>query len=59
MTLKPKRRFSCIACKMTIIFPKGHTLEKKLEGSYSVQEKWFCSQECFNAVYFPPSSERR
>lgn len=59
---KNQRRFVCLACRMSVQFPPEHPMEQKPQGSYHVQDKWFCSQKCFNAVYFPQesaSSERR
>ena len=52
-----QRRFVCLECRMLVEFPPEHSMTQKLQGSYTVQDKWFCSQSCFNAVYFPKESK--
>ena len=54
---KGQRRFVCVSCKMAIEFPPEHSMEQKLLGSYMIQDQWFCSQSCFNEIYFPQEAQ--
>lgn len=45
------RHFECSNCHMTITFPPYHEMVGKLEGTYLVQDQWFCCETCLDTVY--------
>lgn len=45
--------FECTNCHMTMTFPFYHEMVSKLEGTYWVQDQWFCCETCLDTVYDP------
>jgi len=45
------RHFECANCHMEITFPPDHEMVGKMEGSYWIQDQWYCCMLCVNMVY--------
>jgi hypothetical protein len=45
------RHFKCANCHMEITFPPEHDMVDKMEGTYWIQDQWFCCKLCAQMSY--------
>jgi len=45
------KEFECANCHMKLVFPAQDELTGKMEGTYWIQDQWFCCKLCAQMSY--------